>query len=133
MKLAFSTLGCPSYSWTDIYPMAKDLGFDGKNGVSISAKTGEGLEELKNLLYQKAFDGGIDRNAELITEERHLKALEKASDYVDASICGIEDNVPLDIVAEDVKSVWDALGEITGKTATEEIIDEIFSKFCVGK
>lgn len=111
----------------------KDLGFDGKNGVSISAKTGEGLEELKSLLYQKAFDGGIDRNAELITEERHLKALEKARDYVDASICGIEDGVPLDIVAEDVKSVWDALGEITGKTATEEIIDEIFSKFCVGK
>ena len=110
-----------------------DLGRDGVSGVSISAKTGDGIDELKTLLYEKAFDGGIDRNAELITEERHLKALEKARDYVHASITGIEDLVPLDIVAEDVKSVWDALGEITGKTATEEIIDEIFSKFCVGK
>lgn len=111
----------------------KDLGVSNANGLTISAKTGDGIEELKNALFDKAFDGGIDNNAELITEERHLKALEKARDYVDASIVGIEDGVPLDIVSEDVKSVWDALGEITGKTATEEIIDEIFSKFCVGK
>ncbi len=111
----------------------KDLGFDKKFGVLVSAKTGEGIEELKAEIYKKAFAGGIDRNAELITEERHLKALEKARDYIYASISGIEDAVPLDIVSEDVKSVWDALGEITGKTASEEIIDEIFSKFCVGK
>lgn len=111
----------------------KDLFTKDIDGLTISAKSGEGIEELKSALYDKAFVGGIDRNAELITEERHLKALEKARDYVYASITGIEDLVPLDIVAEDVKSVWDALGEITGKTASEEIIDEIFSKFCVGK
>ena len=111
----------------------KDLGVTLDGGISISAKTGEGIEELKTELFNKAFVGGIDKNAELITEERHLKALEKALGYVDASIVGIEDGVPLDIVAEDVKSVWDALGEITGKTATEEIIDEFFAKFCVGK
>ena len=101
--------------------------------MCVSAKNGDGIDELKTAIYEKAFVGGIDRNAELITEERHLKALEKARDYVHASITGIEDLVPLDIVSEDVKSVWDALGEITGKTASEEIIDEIFSKFCVGK
>ena len=110
-----------------------DLGACNSGGISISAKTGDGIEMLKSELFNKAFSGGIDGNAQLITEERHLKALEKARDYVDASIIGIEDGVPLDIVAEDVKAVWDALGEITGKTATEDIIDEIFSKFCVGK
>lgn len=104
-----------------------------KNGVVVSAKTGEGIENLKTALYQKAFSQGIDRNAELIVEERHLNALKKAEEYLSASLVGIEDGVPLDIVSEDVKSVWDALGEITGKTATEEIIDEIFAKFCVGK
>jgi tRNA modification GTPase len=41
--------------------------------------------------------------------------------------------VPLDLVAEDIKNVWTSLGEITGKTASEDIIDEIFKKFCVGK
>ena len=111
----------------------KDLGFKEKNGVLVSAKTGEGIEDLKTALFNMAFDGGIDANAQLITEERHLKALETARDYVYASLSGIEDFVPLDIVAEDVKSLWDALGEITGKTASEEIIDEIFAKFCVGK
>ncbi len=110
-----------------------DLGVYSSGGISISAKTGNGVDALKSELFNKAFSGGIDSNAQLITEERHLKALEKAVEYVDASIIGIEDGVPLDIVAEDVKAVWDALGEITGKTATEEIIDEIFSKFCVGK
>ena len=43
------------------------------------------------------------------------------------------DTMPLDLVSIDVKSAWDSLGEITGKTATEEIINNIFSKFCVGK
>jgi tRNA modification GTPase len=104
-----------------------------KNGVVVSAKTGDGIENLKTALYEKAFSQGIDRNAELIVEERHLNALKKAEEYLSASLVGIEDGVPLDIVSEDVKSVWDALGEITGKTATEEIIDEIFAKFCVGK
>ncbi|MBO7213916.1 MAG: tRNA uridine-5-carboxymethylaminomethyl(34) synthesis GTPase MnmE [Clostridia bacterium] len=111
----------------------KDTFTETKNGLSVSAKTGEGIDLIKTALYQKAFAGGIDRNAELIVEERHLNALKKAEEYLSASLIGIEDEVPLDIVAEDVKSVWDALGEITGKTATEEIIDEIFAKFCVGK
>ena len=108
--------------------------FEGsKNGLTVSAKTGDGIDKLKAELFKNSFASGIDRNAELIVEERHLNALKKAEEYLSASLIGIEDLVPLDIVAEDVKSVWDALGEITGKTATEEIIDEIFAKFCVGK
>ena len=103
------------------------------NGISISAKTGCGLDELKNELFNRAFDGGIDHNAELITEERHLKALERAKQYLFSALSGINMQNPLDLVAEDVKAVWDCLGEITGKTASEEIIDEIFAKFCVGK
>ncbi len=104
-----------------------------KNGIEVSAKTGEGIELLKKELYKKAFSKGVDRNAELITEERHLLALKKALEFVESAINGISMNVPLDIVSEDVKYCWDALGEITGKTASEEIISEIFAKFCVGK
>ena len=111
----------------------KDVYVSKNYALEVSAKTGENVDKVKELLYQKAFDNGIDNNAELITEERHLKALERARDYLYASLSGIDDCVPLDIVSEDVKSVWDSLGEITGKTASEEIIDEIFSKFCVGK
>lgn len=127
----------------EIYEKAKSLNhikvynkrdlFNGeKDGLIISAKTGFGVDELKKALYDKAFESGVDRNAELITEERHLKALEKAKGALIEAINSIG-AVPLDLVAEDVKSVWDYLGEITGKTASEEIIDEIFKKFCVGK
>ncbi len=111
-----------------------DLGvdFSKKDGIVISAKTGNGIEELKEELYNKAFSGGIDQNAEYITEERHYNALKKAEKHLNEAIKNVND-IPLDLIAEDIKGVWLALGEITGKTASEEIIDEIFSKFCVGK
>ena len=103
-----------------------------KNALNISAKTGEGLEELKQKLFDSAFKEGIDLNGEFITEERHFNALNKAKRYIEEALSNLN-LVPLDLVAEDVKMVWDSLGEITGKTASEEIIDEIFKKFCVGK
>ena len=86
---------------------------------------------LKQELYNRSFLKGIDFNAEFITEERHLRALNLAKESIYDALNNIG-GVPLDLVAEDVKKVWDYLGEITGETATEEIIDEIFAKFCVG-
>lgn len=102
------------------------------NVFSISAKTGDGISKLKEELYNRAFKNGIDFNSEYITEERHFSSLNKARASLIEAIGNIG-KVPLDLVAEDIKSVWLHLGEITGKTASEEIIDEIFKKFCVGK
>ena len=67
-----------------------------------------------------------------LIEERHYMALGRAKDSLQKAItaCDFE---PLDIIGIDVKEAWDALGEITGETATEAIIEEIFAKFCVGK
>ncbi len=103
----------------------------GKYDVAVSSKTGEGLEELKNLLYSSA---GADTSsaAAYIVEERHYNALNRA-------ICALQsaqqnlNAVTLDVVSVDLKDAWDALGEITGETASEEIVNEIFAKFCVGK
>ncbi len=99
---------------------------------SISAKTGDGIDRLKEELYSRAFKNGIDFNSEYITEERHFNSLNKAKASLIEALNNIG-KVPLDLIAEDIKSVWLYLGEITGKTASEEIIDEIFAKFCVGK
>ena len=99
--------------------------------VYTSALTGAGLEELKKLLFEKSFsERGED--AAFLIEERHFKALTRANERIKKAIfaCGQE---PLDLIGIDVKDAWDALGEITGETATETIIEEIFSKFCVGK
>ncbi len=103
-----------------------------ENEFTVSAKTGEGIEELKDKIYSKAFKNGIDLNGEYVTEERHFYSLKSAEGYLVEALGNIG-KVPLDLIAEDIKSVWSALGEITGKTASEEIIDEIFKKFCVGK
>ena len=106
-------------------------GKDERADVYISAASGENVEELKKMLYER-FVGKVDTNADYLCEERHLAALSEARDKISSalSVLGKE---PLDILAIDVRAAWQSLGEITGKTATEEIINNIFSKFCVGK
>ena len=71
-------------------------------------------------------------HAAFLIEQRHFDALERAKASLQKAIlaCSCQ---PLDLIGIDVKEAWDALGEITGETATEAIIQEIFSKFCVGK
>ena len=97
----------------------------------MSALSGEGMEELKKLLVNTALPQSALEGAFLI-EERHYAALKRASESL-RSACDAVGAFPVDIVSVDIRSAWDALGEITGETATEEIVDTIFSKFCVGK
>ncbi|MBR6703594.1 MAG: tRNA uridine-5-carboxymethylaminomethyl(34) synthesis GTPase MnmE [Clostridia bacterium] len=99
--------------------------------VHTSAVTGAGIEKLKRLLYEKSF-GERGEDMAFLIEERHYFALRRAKESMDKAIraCGSE---PLDLIGIDVKETWDTLGEITGETATETIIEEIFAKFCVGK
>ena len=99
--------------------------------VHTSAVTGEGIIRLKELLYEKSF-GARSEDAAFLIEERHFDALRRANDSLQKAIAACE-VAPLDLIGIDVKEAWDALGEITGETATEAIIHEIFEKFCVGK
>ena len=100
--------------------------------VHTSAVTGEGIEKLKALLYEKGF-GARGEDAAFLIEERHYEALRRANESLKKAIAACKAAQPLDLIGIDVKECWDALGEITGETATETIINEIFSKFCVGK
>ena len=97
----------------------------------VSAVTGEGVQKLKRLLCEKSFSNSAEDTAFLI-EERHYRALNKAKESLDRAIFACASQ-PLDLIGIDIKQAWDELGEITGETATETIINEIFSKFCVGK
>ncbi len=100
--------------------------------VHTSALTGEGINALKELLYTRGFGGERVEDAAFLIEERHYDALRRAKERLQAAITAC-DFQPLDLIGIDVKAAWDALGEITGETATEAIITEIFEKFCVGK
>ncbi len=98
--------------------------------VMVSAHTGEGIAKLKRLLSEKSFGNSLQEA--FLIEERHYNALARAEQSLARAVTACE-NSPLELVAVDVKEAWDALGEITGETATETIIGEIFAKFCVGK
>ena len=100
--------------------------------IYVSAKTGERVEDLKQMLFDKTIGSGMDINGDFLCEERHYDALSRAKVKLQMALDGVG-NAPLDLLAIDIKDGWDALGEISGKTATEEIINDIFSKFCVGK
>lgn len=103
-----------------------------KADIKVSAKEKINLDELKELIYNKTVGNGIDLNGDFICEERHFEALKKAYGSLSYALSSVN-TLPLDLLSVDVKNGWDALGEISGKTASEEIIDNIFSKFCVGK
>lgn len=102
-----------------------------KNAVYISAMTGQNIEKLKEMLFDYCAKG-INTDGEYITQKRHYYALSDALSALDNAINAIG-NIPLDLVAADIKECWSKLGEITGTTASEDIINEIFSRFCVGK
>ncbi len=105
---------------------------DARANVYVSAKEKINIDKLKALLFEKTVGSGVDLNGDYLCEERHYHALLRAKDkFINAKESA--SMVTLDLLAIDIKDSWDALGEISGRTATEEIINDIFSKFCVGK
>ena len=98
--------------------------------IRVSAKTGENIPALRERMFSLCMEG-YSADGFLI-EERHYAAVRRALAELNEAlaVCG---KVPPDLLGVHLKAAWDALGEISGETANERIIDEIFSKFCVGK
>ena len=105
---------------------------DGRADIEVSALNKTNIEQLKQAIYNKTVGAGIDLNGDFLCEERHYDALIRAIEKIRNALSAA-DKVSLDLIAIDIKGAWDALGEISGKTASEEIINNIFAKFCVGK
>ena len=98
--------------------------------IRVSAKTGENIPALRERMFSLCMEG-YSADGFLI-EERHYAAVRRALAELNEAlaVCG---KVPPDLLGVHLKAAWDALGEISGETANERIIDEIFAKFCVGK
>ena len=102
--------------------------------INISAKTKEGLEDLYSKIEEMfEINNFSNDNDILITNERHKNQIEKAIKNVDEAVESINNNIPVDISTIYIKEALENLGEITGKNVTEDIINEIFKKFCLGK
>jgi len=103
-----------------------------KDVVYVSALTGKGLDELFSLISERFSKGELTSEV-MITNERHKNSLVYAQSCISSAFEAISQNQPPDIVLGDLELCIAALGEIDGMTVSDEIIDNIFSNFCVGK
>jgi tRNA modification GTPase len=108
----------------------------GARPVSISAKTGEGKQELETQLQAlvlgtaplKEFQNNV-----IVSNVRHRDALTKTKQYLKNSLEGLRSALPFDLIAIDLRAALDHIGEITGHVTSEDILDQIFREFCIGK
>ncbi|MBW0176831.1 tRNA uridine-5-carboxymethylaminomethyl(34) synthesis GTPase MnmE [Sediminibacterium sp.] len=101
--------------------------------IYISAKTHTGIDLLKQALTQKAISGDVNTEATIVTNARHYDALLKLSQSLTDVRNGMNDQVPGDLLALDIRQCLHYLGLITGEITNEDQLDFIFSKFCIGK
>ena len=102
--------------------------------VKISAKTKEGLEELYEQILKMFKLNEIEINdGEVITNIRHKNQIRKAIDALKQAKQGLKIEIPIDIIAVSLKESIEDLSEITGENVSEDLINNIFSKFCLGK
>ncbi|GHE44837.1 tRNA uridine-5-carboxymethylaminomethyl(34) synthesis GTPase MnmE [Sphingobacterium griseoflavum] len=101
--------------------------------VYISAKQGAGIEELKEELLHQVNVANVQVDDVLVTNIRHLEALQKTLESLDRVFYGIDNPVTSDFLAMDIRQALYHLGEITGAVTTDDLLENIFSKFCIGK
>ncbi len=102
--------------------------------VKISALTGQGLDNLKKTIAKFVLEGNMEMTSSNIAPNlRHKQALNHAVRYFRGAAENAKEGAPMEIVAVELKSGLDALGEIIGETTSEEVLDSIFSRFCLGK
>lgn len=110
--------------------------FAGFEVVTLSATAEQGIEPLKDLVFEKAAGGKAAMDApvgELVASVRHRDCLVKCLEALEAAKAALAEGLPKELAASDIRAAIDALGEITGETTSEDILDIIFSSFCIGK
>jgi tRNA modification GTPase len=120
---------------------ADTLSKDDKNKIGsyldnvkyLSAKTGEGVEELQNNLLEFVNTGALRNNETIVTNTRHYNSLLKALEEIEKVQFGMKAELSSDLMAIDVREALYHLGEITGQVTNDELLGNIFANFCIGK
>jgi tRNA modification GTPase len=139
-KLAMSGAGCQPASEGILPVIHSGAGSpDGRReacpaGIEVSCLTGAGLETLKDAIQQAVWSGGTKTGMlEVMINSRHQDALNRAREAAVRAIEALRGDLTLELVAMDLRISVNAVGEIVGKTSTEDLLDSIFSQFCIGK
>lgn len=103
--------------------------------IETSIVKHEGMDQLGQQINHMFFDQGIEssQNNVMVTNARHIGLLHQANDALNDVLKGIADGMPVDLVQIDMTRCWDQLGEITGDSYQDELLDQLFSQFCLGK
>jgi len=107
--------------------------FEGIDALFISAKTQHHIDSLKSRLVDKVLQGNVNTESTIVTNARHYHALQQVSSALSDVRNGMDNNIPGDLLALDIRRALHYLGEITGQVTNEDQLDYIFSKFCIGK
>lgn len=102
------------------------------SGCEISAKSGDGMESLTKAILEFAQSENSDSDS-IITNERHLECLISCKDAIDRAYASAFSGMPVDMLSIDIQEAIGNLGEITGQTVSQEIVDKVFHNFCLGK
>jgi tRNA modification GTPase len=105
----------------------------GSNTLFISARNKENIHQLKAALYALVAEGAVNTEGAIITNARHYGALEEVLRSLEDIKAGLDNKISGDLISLDFRTCLFALGEITGEVTTEDKLDYIFSKFCIGK
>jgi tRNA modification GTPase len=101
--------------------------------VSISAKKGNGLDALKDTIVKTVLSGHTEQGGDVVTNIRHVHALEKTLASMDSFLLEVSNRTSPEFLAVDLRDALDAVGEILGITTPDDILNKIFSSFCIGK
>jgi tRNA modification GTPase len=104
-----------------------------RNPIFISAKNREGIDELKDEILRKVNLAQINTDDVLVSNIRHLESLQKTNESLNNVVENMGSNVTSDFLSMDIKQALYYLGEITGEVTTDDLLENIFSKFCIGK
>ncbi|MEM7162325.1 MAG: tRNA uridine-5-carboxymethylaminomethyl(34) synthesis GTPase MnmE [Bacteroidota bacterium] len=110
-----------------------EMEFDREEVLFISAKEKQGIEDLKAAMLAKSQVGDVNNDALLVSNLRHLKALEDTKESLNEVFLGFERGISSDLVAIDIRRALFHLGEITGEVSSDDLLGNIFANFCIGK
>lgn len=102
--------------------------------IEVSALESRNISQLEELIYRSVFDScfNFDEGV-VISNARHIEALKRSRHHLEVSLETLEKGLSLEFVSLDVKKALDAIGELTGEVLSDDVLDAIFSKFCIGK
>jgi tRNA modification GTPase len=116
-----------------VLPLPQSIATGSGDFVNISTKKGTGLDELKNKITERILAGHVETGANIVTNVRHVRALEKTLSSVNLFISKLAKKTSAEFLAIELRDALDSIGEIIGITTPDDILNRIFSNFCIGK